>query len=232
MSITISQLLADLLEVVYPSTCSLCRERSQEKICPECLSDFSYIEPPFCEYCGRPLDSSSRCPCKEGLAFSLCRSVLHYKGKARDAILKLKFRSRIDLAPILSKYLSDYFQATPQLAQSQLIVPVPPGTHKGKTDAASLFGFYLKKSTGLPLLEALEKTREIMPQHSLGLAERWENVKGAFRTRAENVGDVKAKAVLLVDDIFTSGATSHNCARALMEAGASGVSVLTLCRTL
>lgn len=227
-----SGLLGEVLDLLYPPVCALCKVRCSEKICPRCRGAFKYVEEPFCHLCGCPINPEnpgcSYCALHSA-PFDVARSVLIYEGALRDAVLKLKFEEKIQLAPLLSTYLQDFFDENRSLLDSDIMVPVPKGKTSGRINGAPLLVHYLKKTSGIPSEEALVREPIAPPQHSLDYKQRWLNAKAAF-TVADDAS-VAGKSILLIDDIFTTGATVSGCSSKLLAAGARGVKVLTLART-
>jgi ComF family protein len=227
------RIAGELLELLYPSRCRLCREINPDAICPSCMSGLQRLQSPICGVCGTSLALSTQAPCSRCRTspppFTLCRSLFHYRGEAREAILKLKFEGRLSIAPILAGQLSEFYSQNASLLDGELLVPVPGGLGNSRVDAAPLLCHYLSASSGLPMAAVLEHRRKIKPQHSLGLAKRAENVRDAYRVKDEE--KVRGRRAILVDDIITTGATAQSCASELLKAGAARVAVLTLART-
>jgi competence protein ComFC len=166
----------------------------------------------------------------ESPPYTSCRSIFLYDGKIRDAILKVKFNNKVDIAPILTEYIIEFLKENPGISPFDVIVPVPKGGSRSSANAALEFCKFLGEEMKMPVEEALFRNRKTAPQHTLSLDERWKNVKDAFQVKPEkNISNLK---VLLIDDIFTSGATISNCAKALLQGGASEVRALTLSRAI
>ncbi len=118
------------------------------------------------------------------------------------------------------------------LQSANLLVPVPLHTarlRQRRYNQAALLAISLARLTGRPLgLDTLRRWRATRPLEGLSMAERRMELTGAITVRRE--ADVAGKRVLLVDDVMTTGATAHQCALALREAGAARVDVLTVAR--
>jgi predicted amidophosphoribosyltransferase len=116
----------------------------------------------------------------------------------------------------------------PTLAQVDFILPVPPSTQRD-VDPVGTFCTALGEKMRLPVRNSLVKTRQTQPQKELKtLAQKRANVSGAF-AQSENV---KGQRILLVDDLFDSGATLEEITRLLIRQGAAHVAVFTLTRTI
>jgi ComF family protein len=156
---------------------------------------------------------------------------LVFEGPIRLALHKLKYRRNVALGDALSKHLAGYVSTLGW--RVNLVVPVPLGKERKKERGYNQVGMVAK-----PLAlsnhwsyspNALVRIRETRSQVGLSIAERKENVSGAF------LGDkrvVLGSTVLLMDDVATTGATLASCASALLEAGAKSVYALTLARAL
>jgi ComF family protein len=153
-----------------------------------------------------------------------------------------KYKGKIQLAEPLGGLLLAAFQRFWESQAVDVIVPVPLHIRRfrerGFNQAFLLMRNWPKHDGVDPLrLSAVQIERNVLlrsvntvPQTGLGRAERLTNIKDAFEIQSNE--RIKNKAVLLVDDVFTTGATANECARTLLEAGAKQVDVLTLARTV
>ncbi|MGH9459991.1 MAG: ComF family protein [Vicinamibacteria bacterium] len=143
----------------------------------------------------------------------------------------MKFRGRPRLASALGRLAFDTWIRTGELDAGEAIVPVPLHRRRRRErgfNQAELLGKVIAKAAGKPCCRALVKVVSRPPQAGLSAAERLKNAAGAYRARlpARFVG----KRLLLVDDVFTTGATVESCALRLLRAGARSVDVLTVAR--
>lgn len=162
--------------------------------------------------------------------FAIARSVAAYEGALREAICALKFRRQKAIAKPLGRLLARF--APQEILQGVgTVIPVP--LHPDRLaergfNQAELLARPVAQGIGVPCLpDALRRVRQEAAQAELGAADRWHNVEEAF----EPGGRVRG-TVLLVDDVFSTGATAAACARALAEAGAERVVILTLARAI
>jgi ComF family protein len=150
------------------------------------------------------------------------------------AIHELKYRGRRRVAGRLVEKLLEQGSARALLEGCDLVVPVPLHPRRLRErgyNQASLLAQELGRRTGRPCGEgALVRRKDTTPQYGLSAAARRRNVAGAFAVRRR--GLIAGRVVTLVDDVFTTGATSYACARALKEAGAREVRLLSLARVL
>ena len=154
-----------------------------------------------------------------------------YQSHAKEAVWNLKFNGCQQAAIPMARAMAHLAREHPEW-NAQVLVPVPLSRAKhyrrGYNQAEEL-GRTLALELGLPLeTRALRKTRATSDQHTLSAVERAENLTGAFRVfRPEGV---RGKRVLLLDDVYTTGWTMHECARALKAAGAAAVIGFAFCK--
>lgn len=230
-----------VLGVVYPEVCDLCGKepaRPEESyVCRECRKDVRPVEYPFCDRCGRPLEGEathafecSNCRGVE-LWFERARSAVEAKGKVLQAIHRYKYNRALWLEPFLAGLLVGAMKQGLPAVRCDQVVPVPLFPTKERErgfNQAGRLARHLSKCLGVPLnSRAIRRVLPTPSQTHLGRLERQENMKGAF---AIGAGGVKGATVLLVDDVFTTGATTNACACMLRKAGASSVCVWTLAR--
>ncbi len=145
-----------------------------------------------------------------------------------DLTYRLKYDGDISVLPALIQQTLDLFQAHPELNQAVTIVPVPSSTER-KVNPVHVFCEALAGKIKIPMQTLVAKTRQTQPQKEMKtLAQKRANVAGAFAVR----GDVKERRILLVDDLFDSGATLDEITRLLLQHGAARVHVLALTRTI
>jgi len=223
-------LFSGLFELLFPQICKICGCASKEPLCAGCLQAFSRITGAVCERCGKPcVRAVTRCrECSpKRLHFSRARSAGVYTGTLKEAIHSLKYRNGRRIAPYLGRFLDE--EAVDLMDDIDSIAFVPLDRVKEAKrgyNQSRLLAEDLSRRYHKPLFTGLIKIRKVPEQHNLGFAERGRNVKGAFRTVAGAAGQV-----LLIDDVYTTGSTASECAKALKKAGAGGVYVLTIART-
>ena len=231
-------ILRGLVDLLFPPACQVCRTPDPAVLCAACRERFRLIQPPVCDRCGRPLRGPpgldfSCIPCRgRRLHFRRARAVGVYEGSLREAIHALKFGGRIALSEPLGLLMAQVAVSDPALACADLVVPVP--LHPTRLaergfNQAELLGREVAAALGKPLApQALARVRATAAQSRLEAAERRRNVRLAFAA-----GQVSsARSMLLVDDVFSTGCTASDCARALRAAGAREVVVLTLAHSV
>jgi len=232
------------LNFVFPSVCQTCGEQratpAESFLCAECRRQVRFIRRPFCARCGLPFDgditTEFECTnCREmDLKFSSARSAVVAGGVVLEVIHRFKYQQARWFEPFLAGLLVD--AAKPELPRDRwdFIAPVPlhpvKERERGFNQAACLAG-RLSAATGIPLNTGL--LRRVQPtrtQTRLTRGERAANVRRAFAARPGV--KLAGERIVLVDDVFTTGATTSACAGVLRSAGAGDVSVWTVARGL
>jgi ComF family protein len=167
-------------------------------------------------------------------AFSRARAVFRYD-TARDLVLRFKHADRTDYAPAFVTWMQR--AGADLIATSDVVVPVPLHRWrllKRRYNQAAVLANAIALQSGLEALpDILTRTRSTPSQGAMISAKaRRRNVLGAFAVRPSMKPRLKAKRVLLIDDVMTTGATLEACARALKRAGAQEISALTLARVV
>jgi ComF family protein len=173
-------------------------------------------------------------------AFAAAWAPFEFGGAVATALKRLKFNGRQELARLLARQIPSRLLVD-AFAGAELLLPVPLHVRRLRErefNQAAVLALaarsYLPRTPGTPhrprfTPRALVKVRHTVPQISLSPAERRANVAGAFRAEPRLVA---GRRILLVDDVMTTGATADACARALLEAGAVQVGVLTVARAV
>jgi competence protein ComFC len=228
----------------YPEICRICeKERATAKsgfVCSKCWQQVRFIRPPFCERCGLPFEgditTAFECSnCREmELHFSSARSAVVAKTIVLEIIHRFKYRRELWFEPFLADLLLR--EALPVLREQKwdFIAPVPLHSVKERErefNQAGLIAKHLSDAAKIPLNnKLLRRVSPTMTQTRLTRQQRAENMRGAFAVR-ERV-KLNGEKIILVDDVFTTGATTSACAKALKAAGAGDVCVWTVARGL
>jgi ComF family protein len=232
------------LGFLYPETCQLCgEERATARegfVCRHCWAQVRFIRPPFCERCGLPYPGELTEPfectnCREmELHFISARSAVVARGLVREVIHRYKYRRALWFEPFLADLLVREARPVLQEQHWDFIAPVPlhPLKHREREfNQAERLANHLSAATGIPLNDKL--LRRVMPtptQTQLTREQRAANMRCAFV--ANDSASLDGARIVLVDDVFTTGATTSACARALRAAGAGDVCVWTVARGL
>jgi predicted amidophosphoribosyltransferase len=219
---------------LLPSRCLLCQERALDTffrggVCDGCWESIPHPAAPRCERCDEPVTTADPALCGRCLLdppeFRSLRSAAPYRGNARQLLLLLKFRGADYLAPHVARLLVARL-AGGEPAQEVVAVPARRLERLRRDHAAELLASEVARELVLPFApRRLEKLRPTRRQSGLPLAQRAENVRGAFGARPG-----APARILLIDDVATSGATARACARALRRSGAEAVDVWCFAR--
>ena len=230
-------LFSQLVDLIFPPRCVICKNINQKTICDDCLRKVVYLKSPICRICGKPRDKyfvGDMCEdCKRGnVPFIVARSVVLYDGVMKDAIHKFKFCGKKGLSGALGRILVSYLATGDiPIGEIDLIIPVPlsskrerqRGYNQSRLLVEEISRVYSKKIDDTSLVKA----KDVAPQFELSRKERLTNVKGAFSS-----APLTGMNVLLIDDIYTTGATVREASKALKASGAKNVYVLTLARAV
>ncbi len=229
-----------VISLFFPEKCPFCRTllslQGEEipNLCPACTRDIQWIRPPFCPRCGRPFqrgtDTHLCADClRQKIIFDWGRAAVGYQGVMAEAIQRFKYHGDIKLADPLGWFLN---KIPLEDLSFEAIIPVPlhPSRLRERGFNQALL---LGKSLGRihrkrVLARTLRRIRNTLPQVQLDHSQREKNVRGAFAVREPQ--EIIDKDLLLVDDVFTTGATVNECAKVLKKSGAREVFVLTLAR--
>src|SRR5581483_2328459 len=205
------------LDLALPPLCPSCREPlgGGAGLCPACWSKLSPIEPPYCARLGIPFvyDPGPGLLSMEAIAnppaYDRARAAVRYDDIARALVHRLKYGDRLDLAPMMGRWMARAGREL--LAEADGLVPVPLHWRRLWTrrfNQSATLAATISALTGPPVLHgALRRVRATPQQVGLKKNERAENVQGAFKVPSERQADVAGKRLVLVDDVLTSGAT-------------------------
>lgn len=244
---TLRTLARGFSDVLFPPVCVHCRglvetdgaagEGDFRHLCPRCVAQVDFVQPPHCTTCGHPffgiVDAERMCPKCEGLAPEFrqgCTAVL-FKGPARSLVIELKYHRGTHVL----EDMETIFRRSAHLLQhvrGGTLVPVPLHPNKARErgyNQAQLLAERLAAAAGhgtrVDML--LRRVVNTATQTALDRRTRMANLKNAFAL-AEGAALNPGLHYILVDDVFTTGSTLNSCARALRDAGALNIDVATL----
>ncbi len=222
------------ISLVFPLRCPVCDRPvwpPGEKICLGCLKKLKAVTPPVCEKCGKKIRlSEGLCEdCrKTAHVFYRSRGVFEYKC-VREALYRFKYLGRREYAAVFAEMTADILKEYIAFSRPDVIVAVPLSAEKENKRGYNQsydYAMELSKVTGIPALkDAVRRVKNTAPMKLLSPEERRKNLKNAFKS-GQNV--VKSLCILLVDDIYTTGATMDECAQVLLDMGAQRVYCITL----
>jgi competence protein ComFC len=236
-----------VISVLFPAPCNICGEvlatASLLPICEACFASLEPLRDPVCARCGRQFPSEvaldAKIPqcfaCRRGLyAFDAARSYGAYTDHMVRAIGLLKYEKLTRLGAWFAHRLNTVLDEHPILREADVVVPVPlhPARRRERGyNQAELIAKPLARLLKLPLgAYLLVRTKPRPARLLLSRRERWLTVRGAYEIRKGS--RIDKLRVLLIDDVFTTGATLDACAQALRKAGATSVMGLTVARAV
>lgn len=240
------------LDSVLPPTCAKCRvvvERNGT-VCADCWSGLRFISTPLCEACGFPFEydgaaleaghsaAIAGAYCADCLArpkaFERARAALAYDDASRDLILAFKHADRTETSVTLATWMA--LAGRDLLGDADIILPVPLHWRRlflRRYNQSALLAQKLAERQGKVFSsKVLQRRRATRTQGRLSGAARRRNVAGAFRIKPSARHLIEGRRVLLIDDVYTTGATVDACVSCLLNGGAAAVDVLTLARVV
>ncbi|HOX55520.1 MAG TPA: ComF family protein [Candidatus Paceibacterota bacterium] len=230
------------LALLYPEVCQLCEQAratpAESFVCSGCRARVRFIQPPLCERCGRPFEgditTQFECAnCQElDWHFSWARSAVAARGVVLETMKGYKYRGALWFEPFLAELLIRAAGPVLDGQKPDMIVPVPlyPAKEREREfNQAERLADRLGAATQIPVSKRLlRRVRPTRTQTRLNRSERLSNVRNAFALREGQ--QLNGERIVLLDDVFTTGATTGACARVLVEAGAGEVCVWTVAR--
>lgn len=243
-----TRLVGGLLDLVFAPVCIGCRDpiptsATERLVCRLCWARIRAIPGPSCERCWTPAVDGSAVDgrgCREcesvPPSVRVVRSAFVFDGTARALVHALKYRGWEAAAEPMARRMASLPLPSDVLAEARVVVPVPTSParlrERGYNQAALLAAAFARQTGRALDSELLVRSRGSNTQTSLHPSERRANVAGAFTVRPEGRARARGRHLLLVDDVWTTGATAAACAAALVAAGARTVSVVTFARAL
>lgn len=215
-----------LLDIIFPKphACNGCgrelREFNSFILCSSCMGRINHYtdEEGAVELHSRAYNT----------AFDSCIICCNYEDLVRDMIHRIKYKDKREIAITIAAIMADRIKE--QKKDYDFIVPVPISRRKLKKRGYNHIGLIaeeLKNNLNIPVLDCLTRIRDTKPQVLLSSHNRWYNVKGCFKCNER----VDSKKLLLIDDIITTGATAHYCAKELKDLGATSVTIFSFAKS-
>ena len=244
-----------LVDFVFPPRCPMNGQvvEGQGMLTSEAWQNLNFINDPQCVRCGMPFEfmqdsaneisndnsnNNSHQLCgaciKYPPIFNQARSVLVYNDASRDIILGFKHGDKTQNVATFAPWLRQ--AGDDMLRRADFLMPIPLHPFrlmKRRFNQSGILAQYLSKEINIPvLIEGLIRTRSTPVQGHLRRDERKKNVRHAFSLHPSSKALIKNKNIVLIDDVFTTGATVTECAKTLLKNQAGTVSVLTLARVV
>jgi ComF family protein len=234
----------EISDALFPPLCLSCSEvlpsDPRQVFCPECRRQITFITGSCCPVCGiifpdSPAGNHLCGSCLENKPwFTYARAAVAYDGVILDAIHQFKYGRNITAGAALACLLADFHFADIDWGIFDVIIPVPlhiKRLRERSFNQSLILACALGKKHGIDVDFSLLKRRKLtLTQTGLNKKEREKNISSAFVVSSPEM--IYGRNLILVDDVYTTGATINECAKTLVKAGASQVAVLTLARVL
>ena len=220
-----------ITDLMFPRKCPLCGETrlfGESGVCEKCEKSLPWIKAPVCLKCGKTIDDPALECCVDCIkipkSFERCYAAFSYEGTIKESLYDFKYKNQREYAVFYCDSIVKKYGDELKKLHIDGVIPVPVHRHKKRVrgyNQAKLLAKELSAAINAPLYaDYLQRYEDTEPQKELDDRERMKNLKNAFKI-AENV--VKLDTVLLVDDIYTSGATMEACTSVLMSVGINKV---------
>jgi len=221
------------LDLLFPPVCAAC-DTLGSLICSDCLAQMKQVNEPLCFRCGRSaLYAVPVCRSCLQPSFNMqqIRAPLLYDEPATRVIHKMKYDGYFALAQPMAQIMARAWPDWEHFPDVILPIPLHPRRQRQRGfNQSALLAVHLGRLLNIPVNQkGMERVRHTNPQIGLSPKDRLENVRGAFLADSR---EVNSKQILLIDDVYTTGATMSAAADALLAAGAAGISAYCLARTV
>ncbi len=239
------------IDLVLPARCPMTGENVEDQgmLSGQAWRRLNFIAAPYCQHCGMPFSydtqaQSSQSTQEQNLLCMRCvekkpvydtaRSALIYDDASRDLILGFKHGDKTYLVKSFAMWMQ--MAGREFLPHADVLIPVPlhfARLRMRRYNQSSILAYELGKIAQIPCLpDVLMRVRSTPPQGHLDIKERHKNVRKAFAVRNKRSNEIKGKTLVLIDDVYTTGATINECTKTLLSAGAKAVHILTLARVV
>jgi len=226
-----------IIDMLFPRHCPVCHDIVNVRgklVCEGCEDRLSYVSEPFCLKCGKQLKNPEQELCSDCRTqkkyFNEGRAVLIYDDTMRKSIYRFKYGQRMEYADFYASQIYETLQHKIRQWKPDVIIPIP--LHKSKLkkrgfNQALLIAEKLSVLTKIPVDSTiLTRTKKTEKQKDLSMSMRNSNIKNAFKIRPNGVQYLSA---MLIDDIYTTGATMSNAAYVLKMNGITDVFCISVC---
>jgi ComF family protein len=230
-----------ILDFALPPRCPGCGivTEGPHRFCLSCWQSLTFLGDPCCARCGLPFDydAGAGVECGKCLAdppaFDRLRAAVAYGNVARKVTLKIKYSGRPGVAETLAHFMQRHIG---EMDRDSLVAPVP--LHRWRIwsrgyNQSALIATALARRGGLEReLDLIRRIKATPPLRGMGRSERAEAVRGAFHVPDRARALVRGRNVILVDDVYTTGATTNACAKILKRSGAARVDIICWARVV
>ncbi len=233
------KIISGLIDLLYPKRCIICfgvlkKGEASEGVCARCRSRLPYVKPPYCISCGKHLQSEDSEYCYDcsriKKSFDKGFAVFDYRGVMEKGMMAFKYGNKREFAAFYGKEIVKRYGRIIKGLHADCIVPVPchlSRQRKRGYNQAELIAREVGSYLDIPVRnDILRRVSKTVAQKKLDDRERRKNIKKAFK-RVDN--GVKLDTVILIDDIYTSGATLNACAAVLKATGVKRVYCVSVC---
>jgi len=239
--VAVRAIVRPILDFALPPRCPGCGAVTREphSFCLDCWSALDFLGEPCCARCALPFEYGEgetvlcgRCMA-EPPVYDRLRAAVAYGEISRAVALKLKYGGRPGVAETVARFMLRHLDVA---GEAPILAPVP--LHRWRIwrrgyNQAALIAAALARRAGLEArLDLIERVKATPVLRGMSPRERSQAVRGAFRINPKRKAELKRRAVLLIDDVYTSGATANACARILKRAGAAEVNILCWARVV
>lgn len=238
------ELLSAISDIIFPPQCLACAEilnpQEETVFCSSCHEKIRFINGSICPVCGMaffnsPAENHICGNCLEDRPYyTRARAVAAFETVILDAIHKFKYGRNVVIGDCLGSFMAGYSFPDIVFAEYSLIIPVPLHIKKlreRRFNQSLLLANALGKKHKIPVnFSLLKRHKFTLTQTGFNKTEREKNIKGAFSIT--NKEEIDNKDIILVDDVYTTGATVNECAKTLKKGGAKNIAVLTLARVI
>lgn len=229
-------------DIIFPPVCAACGRKTggHAALCVSCWSGIRFIEQPYCSVLGTPFSHDlgpgiiSAAAIANPPEFDRLRAAAFYSGSVRNLVQALKYRDKTHLAVMMARWMLRAEDGMIQDCDGIIAIPLHRNRRvQRRFNQSAELGRALAKLTGKPFLPGLLlRTHATKQQVGLTRNAREDNVRGAFSIQKRHQDKIFGRKIVLIDDVYTTGATVSATAKVLKRAGASEVSVLTFARAL
>ena len=209
-----------VLDLLYPPVCGICGKIDQKELCPKCAIKLKQWE-------------KAKLYAYPHTYFEKHFYLFPYEGIIREKLIQYKFQNQSYLSTFFAKNLLNHKKMSRILKKYDIIIPVPMYRKKEKQRGYNQTALIAKEIAKVckSLVydgKSLKKIKDTKMQSSLNKTERRKNIKNAYKV--VNQQKIKDKKIILLDDIYTTGATANECSKVLKQSGAKEILVVTIAK--